>query len=91
MSEQEATKMQPKSDYGYYPTYWSDLYALARKVLERNEEDWMPDGHAWKAIIQDFAKELDGAIEDRLHEWLQGQERERAERDMAAAEAMMPR
>ncbi len=70
---------------GYYPTYWSDLTRLARKVVQARAEDWMPEGEEEEAMAQDLAKKFDGAIEDRLHEWLQTQEREKAERMMAAA------
>lgn len=73
--------------YGYYPTYWSGLYALARKVLETQEEDWMPEDEASDASVQKLAEQIDGAIEDSVHEWLTAQEAQRANRAVAAAEA----
>jgi hypothetical protein len=73
----------------FYRGYKTDLTDLARALLGAYEEDWMPEGDEWEAQVQAFADKLDGAIEDRVHEWLKTQERERAERAMA--EAMMPR
>jgi hypothetical protein len=65
-----------------------ELIALARRVLRDHEEDWMPEGEEWEAIVKDFAEHLDGTISDLVLDWLVDQERERAERDMAAAEAV---
>jgi hypothetical protein len=64
---------------------------LARAVLRDYEEDWMPEGDAWEAVVKDFAENLDGAIQDCLVDWCGDMERGRGERMMAAAEAMAPR
>lgn len=76
---------------GYYPSYWADLTRLARAVLQRYEQPWMPEGEEWERIVADFARELDGAIGDRVHEWQEKMEREKAEQAMAAAEARVER
>ncbi len=64
-----------------------ELITLARRVLRDHEEDWMPEGDAWEALVKDFAEELDGGISDKVHDWLLMMEREKAERAMAVAEA----
>lgn len=59
----------------FYRGYKTDLVDLARAVLGAYEEDGMPEGDEWEAQVGAFADKLDGAIEDRVNEWLQEQER----------------